>query len=58
MGDVVAFPRKKAARGKYTAAALARVRETVERMMARGVSEDEAFEVAALQLRMEGNRGD
>ena len=51
MGEVVAFPRK-APRPGYTAVQLDRARETVERMMARGVSEDEAFEIAVIQMRI------
>ncbi len=57
MGEVIAFPRK-ATRPEYPAAELDRVREDVERMMASGYSEDEAYEVAVIQMRMGGGRGD
>ena len=59
LGEVVKFPRKPPRREHpYSAAVLARVRETVERMVADGFSEDEAYEVAVIQLRiMEGSHG-
>ncbi len=57
MGEVITFPRK-ATRPEYPAAELDRVRETVERMMASGYSEDEAYDIAVIRLRMEGGRGD
>ena len=56
MGEVVAFPRK-APRPGYTAAQLDRARETVEHMMARGVSEDEAYEIAVIQMRLLNSHG-
>lgn len=58
MGDVITFPRKKAPRREYTAAELDRVRDDVERMLASGFSEEDAYGVAVMVLRMEGSRGD
>ena len=58
MGEVVAFPRKKAPGREYTAAELARAHEDVDRMMASGFSEEDAYGVAVMVLRMEGSRGD
>ncbi len=56
MGKVIAFPRK-APRPEYPAADLDRVRETVERMMASGYSEDEAYDIAVIQMKMGGSHG-
>jgi len=56
MGEVIAFPRK-SPRAGYTAAELDRARETVARMLARGFSQDEAYEIAVIQSRIMGNHG-
>lgn len=57
MGEVIAFPRK-ARRREHSAAELERVRDDVDRMMASGFSEDEAFEVVVMRMRIEGSHGD
>ena len=58
MGEVVAFPRKKAPCREYTAAELARAHEDVERMLASGFSEEDAYGVAVIRLRMVDSHGD
>ncbi len=56
MGEVVAFPRK-TPRREHPATALETIDKDVERMMARGYSEDEAFEIAVMRSRALDSHG-